>query len=727
MTPGATIQRIRGDDYVVARISRLFPGPPPTIRELAREVHIQVDLTLHALLGYRANAPAVVGLWRDQVGEPLPSLEEARLRLRLLGTTFTANHQFPEGTETPYVSWTVEPDRDEPVVLPLSKGFRRVLDNAQRQRQRETHLEAIRPSLDALTGELEALRQKARDLSSSIEVCRVLGERHAQEVLLLEALDGLLNALLATPKSPSDAGDRADVERLRGQLRTLLGEARRYMLLEPAESFQAGLVAGRARDAAELRALVEAPAFVEHVRALAENRDIAPVEVYRDTIDVVAFAFQALLASPQSEVYRDTIDVVAFAFQALLASPQSEFVVDAHVLPMIAALAGRPLDLSGLAALHNPALDRAIRELPVPPPASSVLVILVGVGGLLPQAVGEVPGPSALAVGILQWAAPHIMARVASDAAAASSMAGRLYRALVTTASVYSGPGGQPLSLNQRVALLQAIDEGDLSRLREINWSSRFQSSPAWGAAIGVAGAICLIAAVQSDDASTLRRWSAIVGSGSTTVLGVSVALGRYSELVRRGIVTGAAGRALGVVGGVAAIVVGVVTAEEEYRSGDRVGMWAAIGGATAGALSVAGFLLSAGAATTATVAGAPLGVVLMVAGAVLGIGTGVVALVRQLTTAGAQVVFETALNHFGRAEGPYAEAASARPSLLVAFRAVQTSHHPVDFWAADPEICPQLFDLGFSPPAIAQIVDEDEAIVTNRLRVARRPLEVAP
>jgi hypothetical protein len=696
--PGAGIRRIRGDDYVVATISRLFPGAPPTIQRLARVLHLQTDVTFHALLGYRNNAPAVVGLWRDQIGGPMPSLEDARRRLRIEGTRFTASHQFPQGTETPYVAWAVEPDGDQPVVLPLSAQFRRVVEEATRQRQRQIRLDAIRPALDALARELRIVQAKATELSSDVEVCRTLGQSHAREVALLEALDGLLGAMLAFPKGSVDADDRRDVEQLRARLATLRTEAHRHLILDPPDAFRAELIRRRDRNARELRALIEAAPFVEDVRVLADNRDIVPPELWRDTTDGVRFAVQALLASPEAEG-----------------------VLDVHVLPMVQALASRPLDLTGVSAPNLPDFDRAIREVPAAPRADSVLVILVGVSGVVPIAVGNYPGPSTLAVSILDIAAPVLLARVVGSPAAAAGLAGRLYRALTTCASVYSGPSGQPLSLYQRVILISAINDGNLARLRQVNWSSRFMNSPAWGSAIAIASAICLIAAVQSDDASTLRRWSNILASGSPAALGVAVAVGRYSTLVQQGIVRGVGGRALGVIGGVAAVVSGVVTAEEEYRSGDTVGMWVSIGAATGGALSVAGFLVAAGAGTTATVAGAPLGVVLMAAGAIIGIGAGVVSLTRSLLTAGTQVVFEAFVSHFGRESGPFGTAAAERPALRAAFTAVQTSQHSVDFWDVHPDRIPQLFDLGFGEVNIGNIVDEDEAVVRNSLRRSDR------
>jgi hypothetical protein len=444
--------------------------------------------------------------------------------------------------------------------------------------------------------------------------------------------------------------------------------------------------------------LIEAAPFLERARVLADNRDIVPPELWRDTTDVVRFAVQTLLASPEAEG-----------------------VLDAHVLPMLQALASRPLDLTGASAPSLPEFDRAVHEVPVAPPASSVLVVLVGTAGIVPIAVGNYPGPSTLAVGILDIAAPLLLARVVGNPAQSALLAARLYRALTACASVFPGASQPGLSLEHHRILMRAINDGDLARLRQVNWSSRFMNSPAWGSAIAIASAICLIAAVQSDDASTLRRWANIVSSGAGTALGVSVAVGRYSELVQLGIVRGVGGKALGVIGGIAAVVSGVVTAEEEYRSGDTVGMWVSIGAATGGALSVAGFLVAAGAGTTATVAGAPLGVVLMAAGAIIGIGAGIVSVTRSLLTAGTQVVFEAFVNHFGRDFGPFATAAGARPTLQAAFDAVQSSHHGVDFWDVDPERIPQLFDVGFAEAQIVTIVDEDEAVVRNSLRRSER------
>lgn len=247
-------------------------------------------------------------------------------------------------------------------------------------------------------------------------------------------------------------------------------------------------------------------------------------------------------------------------------------------------------------------------------------------------------------------------------------------------------------------------------------------NSPAWGSALAVASAICLFVAIRSDDASTLRYWSNILGSASGTAIGVSVALQRYSTLLRNGIVRGIGGKVLGVVGGLAAVVSGSVTAVEEYQTGDRVGMGIAIFGAAGGALTVAGFLVASGAGVSCTIAGAPVGVILMALGIIIGIGAAIVALIRQLTTAGSHLIFEAFINHFGT-QYEYTRAITARAALRQAFEAVQRAHHGVDFWDGAADKMPELHDLGFGVAHIAQITDEEESLVRRRLRAARRTL----
>jgi hypothetical protein len=186
-------------------------------------------------------------------------------------------------------------------------------------------------------------------------------------------------------------------------------------------------------------------------------------------------------------------------------------------------------------------------------------------------------------------------------------------------------------------------------------------------------------------------------------------------------IVRGVGGKALGVVGGVTAVISGVITAEEEYQTGDTAGAWLAGTSAAGGALSVAGFLIAGGAASSATGVGATVGVVMMAVGVIIGIGAAIWDAIRNLTTAGSHHSFEAFINHFGRSNGPYSIIAARRPKLKQSFEIVQESHHRVGFWYVHPDRVPELYDLGFSTEHIALQVKKDEEWVKKRLINAKR------
>lgn len=695
--PGAAIRRIRGRDYVVVYINRLFPGPPPTIQGLADRLRLQPDVTFDALLRYRSNANMVRILYQDNIqgiDDPFPGVAQARRQLRQYGHNISIQgHRSTYRISIAFHDWEVSPQNNRPIVMPLSQGFREVMREATERRRREARIRSVSPAFAELSRELREIRSLTVELSSQINLFDRLIQDNAQELALLEALDGLMGVILQFPKeSDVDPDDRRDVEQLRQQFLNLKNQAHQNMILNPPDAFHARFVRDRNQNAADLRERIESTNFVERIRTLVNNQDIAP-----------------------SQLWTDAHDAMRMAISALLLSPEADAILDSHIIPLINQLASRSFDLSGLAAPHYPTFADAIRQVPAAQRTSeirSALVLLAGMAGLTPQVVGNVPGPSSLAVVVLELAAPQLLSRIVNNRTQATHLGARLYRALVNAAN---------LSQSQRVALIEAIDDGDLSRLRRVNWSSRFMNSPAWGASIGLASAICLVVAIQSDDSSTLRRWSNIIGSASGTAAGVAVAVSRYSTLVRDGIVRGIGGRVLGVVGGVCAFISGAVTAREEYQTGDQVGMWISIAAATGGALSVAGFLIAAGAGTSATGIGSPVGVVLMALGVLIGIGAGVVSIIRSLTTAGSHLIFEAFINHFGRSGGPYDIAASQRPALRRAFETIQTGHHGMDFWDANPSKIAQLYDLGFSEAHIAQIVDEEDTLVQSRLRRAQR------
>jgi hypothetical protein len=418
----------------------------------------------------------------------------------------------------------------------------------------------------------------------------------------------------------------------------------------------------------------------DHIRTLVANQDLAPVTLWQDTLTILTSAYQTLLISPQAPAVRDR-----------------------HILPLIDELASRLLDLTDVAARQNARLDKAIRDVPAAPTTNSVLVILqraAAGSGVFLAAVGNAPGPASMAVAVLDAAAPHLVMWRVDNIPAANQLAGRLYRALVQTASrPNSGPRSVPLSRIFPLELIEAIEEGNLEKVRKlkVNWTSRFMNSPGWGRAVGIAGAITLLAALAADDPNPYRKWLNILSSASSTALGAAMA--RYTILVDAGIVTnlvrGSLGTGLGVVGALASVLSGAITFWEAHEAGDVTGQ--IVGGAT----SLGGLLLTAGCLIGAT----PIGVGLALVGAILSLGAAVISFFSGDDTSGSHAVFQAFIDYIGREGGPLDQAAKASPSLRAAFQAVQQAHTQVNFWAVKQDLIPQLFDLGFSQELIPAII----------------------
>jgi hypothetical protein len=708
--PGIRIRKIRGRRYLVIQVGQAF-GSNVSIADIAGRVRLQPQAVLRALLNYRSNSQVVRDLYDEQIphgGEPFPGLAAARVELRSAAESlYFSNIKTAYSGQPTFYQWVISFDRT--IVLPFDNGFQDVMHQATVQRQRQARLTVVQPVFADLERQLRTMHAQADQLEFNTRVHKALVERAAGDVALLEALDGLLGVLLQFPKDPPvDADDRHDMEALRRDLDTLRAQARLDLIENPVDPFMAGLLQRQAQYALDLRVLVERPEFVKHIR---EVVDTLTTENTRTLV-------------PES-LWRDIQDTLLLVFRALLNSPQADNTVNNHVKPMIEALASLQFDLTGLSAPNKPQFDQAIRQIPAAPPANSVLVILAGVSvpaGAVTSLVGNYPGPNTLAVSIMEWAAPILLGRVVGQVQDAGRLAGLLYRAIVNSASLDTLPRGAPLRMADRVALIEAIDQGNMQPLRRISWTSRFMNSTAWGSVIAICGVICLAAAITADTNSTLQYWSNIIASGATTAVGVSVAFARYSTLIREGIVRGVGGRVLGAVGAMAVIVSGTITAMDEYRSGDFRGMGAGIATAAGGAFSLAGFLIVAGGGA----AWSGVGLVLMIAGVVIGLAAAIYSFFRSINTAGSQEVFEGYVNHFGRNAGPYDEAAPARPTLRNAFRTVQTGHHDVDFWDGHTDKIPQLYDLGFGfegdNQAIQKIVDIDDAnVIRTRLRQAGR------
>jgi hypothetical protein len=689
--PGAKIRKIKKLHYVVVNLKQIAQGSA-SIKWLAKFLHLQPETVLSALLGYKANAHVIKPLFRDYVSDQeWTNFKTARMLLKERAYQYTASDESGviKVTSTPYMDWNVVPDPPKPILLPLTEGFRKFLKETTEQRKRMARFKTASPTFEILEKkDLPAIRIGASTLGDFIKFLKKWTKKDVGDVLLLEALDGLLGAMLNHSKDAVDADKRADAQKLRDKLLKLKNEAHLHILLKPPSAPDVE------KEASDLLKILEDPAFVKRIKVLVEYRDVAG-----------------------EKLWTDTCEALRQAYVALLLSPKAEYVIDNHVIPMICTIASRPFDTSGISGLKHSDLANAIKNAPPVSGSDSVLNIVARPLALVPNAVVRFPGPQSLSVAVVELAAPLIMGRILEKAVSnpPAFWGARLYRFIVNAAG---------LDMKSRVDLILAIDNGKLNELKKVNWSKRFMNSPTWGSALAIVGAITLIAEIQKDDANTLRHWSNIIASSSTTALGLVVAFSRYNNLIAKGLVRGIGGKALGVVGAIAGVISGIETAKEEYGTGDYTGAWLAGLGALGGAMTVAGFLIASGAGASATVAGAPVGLVLIIAGTIVAIGTGIWAFLRDLWTPGTEKIFEVYILHFERVAGPYDMIHTKRPALEAAYKDVKSSFRNVKFWEVKSSLIPELYDVGFPTNCISAIVDEKEDFVKKELKAAKRSVK---
>jgi hypothetical protein len=693
---GAVIRKIRGMEYVIVNVKQMFPGAPPNIRGLATRMQTAPDAFFNSLLMNGANAHVVRTLFDAQIGGAFPGIRKARMQLKDVAHRFTAtgSGRYITVSEKPFLDWGIDTDR--PIVLPMSPGFRTVMATATERRQREARLRAVTPSFEALEKQRRELHVKTVVLEDLIARYDKVAAINRDEVAIALALDALLFRLAQQPKVPPSADERADLEVLRAHTKRLKAEATHHLLINPPDSMVVGgLFRERERRSQDVLKRLQDPSFLSNVKVLVENDDVAPASLLYELCDTVAFTYRTLLHGPHADI------------------------AEIDIRNALAMLGSKAFDTAGLPATARTDFNRAVRDVPSPPPADAVLVVLVQlVVGTAPTAVGNTPGPAELSVAVIELAGIQLMPKVMSNPLEAGLLSGRMYRGLVN---------GAGLSQQQRVDLILAVEKGDLKAIRTVSWSARLMTSVGWRGAIAGANLIAFAFAIQSDQEETALKWAGIAQTGLSTAVSASViSFGRFGSLVSRGIVSEMSAGALGAIGGLFAIVIGYESAREELQAGDTTGAWIAGAGAAGGAISVAGYLLAAGAATSATGVGAPAGMLLMAAGAVVGIGSAVVGTIRVLTTEGSQSLFRAFVEHLERPGSPLTQAARERPSLAAAFAAVKKGQHESSFWDASLDAIGILQDCGFSTdPQIALIVDEDVSKVKARLRAEGRPDEI--
>jgi hypothetical protein len=677
---GASLRKIGGAKFLVITLKDAFVGAPPTIFGLSQFAHLPLEQTFDELLRFTSNAAAVRSLFNQQIGGAMPSLAAARAQLRKAGHVFTATGAGTQiyATQTPYESWGVSQTEVKAVVLSLSSAFKEVMRAAKEQHERDFRLRVNQPVFDQLKKDLDQIFKTTLLLDNAIGGLKRFVDGNARELAILELLTALLNAMVEHPKDPSDKKPLDGGDGLQDRLAKLKAAANKALILDPPQSTSA-----KERDqfAQQLKDTLHDQGFKDRLQKMVDNRDVVPADLWSNAMDTLRSATTTALGSNQADAF-----------------------IDGDILPMIDAVASQPIDLTGISIPSRPDLDAAIKQAP-PAPAQglSYLTIIAGVIGMKPLVSGNVPGPSALAVGVVQMAAPIIMSRLVGNVPDAATFFGKAYRFFVKCAGMTPK---EEASLAEAVELAQSagVNRALAVVRQDIDWTAKFMTEPGWGAAIGFANALCFIAAIDSDDSNTVRKWANIIGSGSGTVLGIAVTFQNFSNLLKAGIVKGVGGKVLGVIGGIAVVFAGAESIKESAAVNDNVGIGIGVATVAGGLLSVAGFLCTAGLATDATGVGLPVGTFLMICGAVLGIGAGIAGLIQSITTSGTQLVFDSYLQEFGRTDGPFQKTALFDSTLTDKFKAVQ-DHSVWHFWTVDPGQQDNLLKIGFTQDAVDHII----------------------
>lgn len=646
--PGVALRRVGKDTRVAVDLLTLTKKGAPSIPDIAEKLMLPTSQVFQELVSWPENEHALQGLWTHvHFEQKYPGRNAAMNRLKVEGQQKdgAVSGTWTYYTTRRYESWAVRLKSQKPTVFSLSHGLRDLLPDAAKQQAKDLMLKAIQPNIEALEKRMQDLAVKVKMLELHIKGWRDSVKDSLMDLALLETLQGLCGLMQRHPAEALKPDDAARLEKLKNATTELVKRHNQHTILKPVfwtKDFKA------ARDAAadEVLKLIQDPALLADAKLMAQN-----VTIIREHYTRYA--------------YETTLN----AYTCLIMTDHAEHIATKHIEPLIRKL-GAQFDpaLAKGKKIGVPAFDEVVQASPTDPPASddSLLASLATFTGPIPNLVGNTPGPASLAVCAVQLGTPILINKAYADLNTTHRLSGNLFRFLMRIGK---------FDAIQVVDALDHIRAGNLGELRKMDWSSKFQASASWAAAIGTINAIGFLAACQSNDENTARKWSNMLGSytgASAAVIQIGEAAATALSATRICGTLNVAGRWLGTVGGVCAFATGVMTAQEELKANDTIGGVYAGMGAAAGAMTAAGFILTGGLALSATGAGAPIGFILMAVGTVLAVGSTVASYARDKLSAGTHKTFEALLLTYGRdgdKAGPYA---FAKKELQPYFEEVQ-------------------------------------------------------
>lgn len=673
---------------------------------LAKQLSLQPEAVFQAILSIDQNKAAVRQLWEDESAyfdeyegkedPPFPGLSEARRQLRQYGLEFAAwepGEPFHD-TAHAYAGWELDPDRAPVVLLPLSEGFARLLDQVAGGRKRDARVKALDPKVPPILEDLKELDQEARFLYKNLKNIQLATKRCAKAIAPLHSLDMMLGCMRAAPKRGEDpsANDDYLAGLLQGRLHTLIDEATKHVLVRrPSLEF---LYSKYDAEADALLEHLERPAFLANLKTLIANRDIVGEAVWNRAQDAL----------------RNT-------YTALSVSKRARHVFEVHLREAVKILAGRDLDFEGVDT-GNEELDALLKDGSAFPKQlddpTTALGVMAGAAGIVLSVGPNTPGPSSLIVAVMQRYSLQFTRELV-----AAQQAGKGVKEVATLFRSLTAAAG--LSREASSEAWAAMRTGDLSKISRVTKNDSALTSSGWAGLAALLSIFVIVLAIKDWDseAHILQKTSTVLntlGAATTATLGIAVVINNLKALEQSGVLgklfghlAGDVGTRIGGIAAMIAIFANLYAAMEAYRRYDTEGVVVNLIGAGGAALTFAGWLIVGGASTTEF---AGLGLILMAIGAAIAAGLTIYSYVKQKLTSGTELLFPAYIKAFEEhVDVRTAIDAPQAASLKAALEAV--NDWPKDYkwplWKIDESQVPQLLEVGFAVDHIMLMIDTDD------------------
>jgi hypothetical protein len=508
----ATIVKRDGDLWVQIKLADVSdengqPLKKPTIGQLATLFQLHPNVVLNSLV---ADGTALKFLFTTYVNKTFPKSQKEAQRLLFAASTTTSKTATGAKVARPFYAWTLDPAAVPVILLPRNGTTLLAVQQQESIRLRvakvrdgpakalEAALKQIETGIADLDVAALALHTKLGTSYKRVRKNEKEPEKNVVEpgsgfdalspLMDLDRIDVVLNMMAKA--AGNDSSKKETLEKIK-RLKRLPGEperagrlfddfkalARRHYLTEPFYATAENMVFKQAAhfllsylavndllNALEQLARVTfnlkdkttvtgflvketkddftvAKSVTDGTETVVKRKDV--VEQLGPDWDLIDFALQDRLE-----------DTLRLAYQGLLASSLDQTIVETHVLPLIQKLARMQVTLD--ATVKNQALADALKNPPEYPKERNPLTILVHLFGFTRSG----PGPTTLAISVLQYSAPYL-ARWATEHAqngggGPSKMAGWLMKGMTRVLG---------LGKKQQQAIVDSVEKQDLKPL----------------------------------------------------------------------------------------------------------------------------------------------------------------------------------------------------------------------------------------------------------------------